>query len=66
MIKWVKVKDELPESGRKHIVATSEDGEYRDWTVAYYDCSIGWILRGGTDWIGKITHWAYVQPPEDA
>jgi len=73
-MEWISVKDRLPEEDERVIVWIKYDGEdHFEWTDSeldspdnpYYiepNSKRGWLM--GSAKYYKITHWAYIEPPQ--
>ena len=72
MIEWISVEDRLPEGNPtewgqhgKYLVLCSSQGKIMDSNLAFYGRDCGWVLLQGYSFVGPITHWAEITPPED-
>ena len=72
MIDWIRIEERTPELGDYPVLIWFEDG---DWAMAHVEDWFGDVTNGSvkngvqqyTKWYLKqpVTHWAYVNTPED-
>lgn len=74
-MEWISVEEDMPRLIERYDYLGVLIGEFSDyvvvldkdfgWSKGLYDKENGWMKDHSAKFVGKITHWAYIEPPKE-